>query len=360
MIFSFGLVTSHYALSEIFLFFISLTLISLIILKRPSKSITIPMVVFLFLIMFTWYIYTSRATTFDSLLEAGDYIYGQLGDFFNPASRGETVMTGLGMAESPSIWNTISRYIAYVTQALIVLGFVALVTKRTRIRIEEEYLLFSLTGMAFLAMLILVPGLAKTLNMTRFYHVLLFFLAPFCIVGAEFIVKLFSKREKEFVVSVLLLIVLVPYFLFQTNFVYEVTGSDSWSIPLSGYRMDALRLYGHYGYADADSVHGAQWLSKNVDARALYVNKSAIYADDRARAYVLAIYGLIFQGYVWELSNTTTVTADGVVYLSTLNVVEGVIPFGGLSWNTSELSFVFDDLNIIYSNGGSEIYRRSP
>jgi uncharacterized membrane protein len=355
MIFSFALVTSHYSLAEIFLFFISSALVLLIVLKRPNKKITVGMVVFFFVVVFTWYIYTSGSATFNSFLEFGDYVYGQLGDFFNPASRGQAVLTGLGMAESPSIWNTISRIFAYLTQAFIVVGFVGLVTKRTRIRVEKEYFILSLTAMAFLAMLILVPGLADTLNMTRFYHILLFFLAPFCVMGAEFIVKLLSKREKEFAVSALLLIVLVPYFLFQTGFVYEVTGSDSWSIPLSGYRMNALRLYGQYGYTDAYSVYGAQWLSENID-----VENSGLYADESARSSVLTIYGMIYRGHVNGLSNITIVAANGVVYLSTLNVVDGVIPFGRLSWNTSELSSVFDDLNVVYANGGSEIYKHSP
>jgi uncharacterized membrane protein len=355
MIFSFALVTSHYALAEIFLFFVSFALVSLIVLKRPSKNITVSMVVFFFVVMFTWYIYTSGSATFNSFVEFGNYVYGQLGDFFNPASRGQTVLTGLGMAESPSIWNTLSRIFAYFTQAFIVVGFVGLVTKRTRIRIEKEYFILSLTAMAFLAMLILVPGLANTLSMTRFYHILLFFLAPFCVMGAEFIVKLLSKREKEFAVSAFLLIVLVPYFLFQTGFVYEVTGSDSWSIPLSGYRMNALRLYGQYGYTDTYSVYGTQWLSKNVDAK-----NSELYADGFSRNNVLTIYAMVYRGHVNGLSNTTRVAENGVVYLSTLNAVEGVIPFGRLSWNTSELSSVFDDLNLVYANGVCEIYRHSP
>jgi len=355
MIFSFALVTSHYALAEIFLFFISFALVSLIVLKRPSKKMTVSMVVFFFAVMFAWYIYTSGSATFNSFVEFGNHVYGQIGDFFNPASRGQAVLTGLGMVESPSIWNTISRIFAYLTQAFIVVGFVGLVTKRTRIRIEKEYFILSLTAMMLLAMLILVPGLANALNMTRFYHILLFFLAPFCVIGAEFIVKVLSKREKEFAVSALLLIVLVPYFLFQTGFVYEVTGSDSWSIPLSGYRMNALRLYGQYGYTDAYSVYGAQWLSKNVDVR-----NSGLYADGFSRNNVLTIYGMVYRGHVNGLSNTTRVAENGVVYLSTLNVVEGVIPFGRLPWNTSELSSVFDDLNVVYANGGSEIYKQSP
>ena len=358
MIFSFALITSHYALAALFLFFISITLVSLIVLKRPRRKITVGMVVFFFVVMFAWYIYTSGSASFNSFVEFGNHVYGQLGDFFNPASRGQTVLTGLGVAASPSIWNTISRIFAYLTQALIVVGFVGLVTglvtKRGRIRIENEYIILGLTAMAFLAALVLVPGLANAFNMTRFYQVLLFFLAPFCVMGAEFVTRLLSKRKKEFAVCALMLIALVPYFLFQTEFVFEVTGSDSWSIPLSGYRMNALRLYGHYGYTDVYSVYGAQWLSRNGD-----VKNSELYADDSAAGSVLTIYGMIYIGDVNGLSNTTRVAANSVVYLDTLNVVHGVIPSGQLL-NSSELSYIFNDLNIVYTNGGSEIYKNPP
>lgn len=358
MIFSFALITSHYAIAALFLFFICVTLVSLIVLKRPSRKITVGMVVFFFVVMFTWYIYTSGSAGFNSFVAFGNQVYGQLGDFLNPASRGQTVLEGLGVAASPSIWNTISRIFAYLTQALIVVGFVGLVTglvtKRGRIRFENEYFILGLTAMVFLAMLVLVPGLANTFNMTRFYEVLLFFLAPFCVMGAEFVFRLLSKRKKEFAVCALMLIVLVPYFLFQTEFVFEVTKSDSWSIPLSGYRMTALRLYGHYGYTDAYSVYGAQWLSRNVD-----VKNSELYADGSARDSVLTIYGLIYVGNVNALSNTTLVTANGVVYLSTLNVFDRVILSGQLSWNTSKLSSIFDDLSMVYTNGGSEIYKNN-
>jgi uncharacterized membrane protein len=360
MIFSFALVTSHYGLAEIFLFFIFSALIFQIVLKRSSRNVTVSMVVFFFVVMFAWYIFTSGSATFDSFVEFGNYVYRQLGDFFDPAARGQTVMTGLGMTESPSMWNTISRIFAYLTQAFIVVGFVGLVAKRVISRFEDEFrfgdefFVFSSIAMTFLAVLILVPGLANTMNMTRFYHILLFFLAPLCVVGAEFIVKLLSKREKELAVSALLLIVLVPYFLFQTGFVYEVTGSDSWSIPLSGYRMSALRLYGHVGYTDAYSVFGAQWISNNVVA-----GYTQIYADIPSRLSELRIYGMVYTGYVEIVSNTTEVKPNGIVYLSPLNIIEETTVGAGLLWNSSELHFL-NDLSKIYSNGGSEVYGNRP
>lgn len=355
MIFGFGLVASHYGLSEIFLFFISLTFISLFAFKRPSRNITASMVVLFFIVMFTWYIYTTDSAVFDSLVEFGDYVYSQLGEFFNLASRGQTVLRGLGLESPPTIWNAISRAFAYTTQFLIVVGFVGLITKQTKVHIERDYFTLSFIAMAFLAALILVPGLANTMNMTRFYHILLFFLAPLCVIGSGFLVKLVSKRKEELRGSILLLVVLMPYFLFQTGFVYEVTGSESWSVSLSKQRMDALQLYSHFGYIDAYSVFGAQWLLKSVD-----VENPKIYADDISRNNVLTIYGMTYRGYVIGLSNVTIVVADGTVYLSTLNVVDGLIVSEGRLWNSSELSFIFDSLNKVYSNGGSEVYINAP
>jgi uncharacterized membrane protein len=355
MIFSFALVTSHYALAEIFLFFIFFTLVSLLVLKHPGKNITITMIVFFFVAMFTWYIYTSGSTTFASFLEFGDYVYRQLGDFFNPSARGQIILRGLGLESPPTIWSALSRAFAYATQFLIVVGFIGLLTKRVKIDVEREYFLFSLLAMVFLAILILVPGLANTLNMTRFYHILLFFLAPFCAIGAEYIVKLVSKRENELAISTLLLIVLVPYILFQTGFVYEVTGSDSWSIPLSKYRMPAVRLYSRYRYIDTYSAFGAQWFSKNVNVKHVQV-----YTDESNVFSSLSIYGLMHADYCSELTNTTMVVNNGVVYLSMVNVIHGTVVYRGFSWNTSELSFTFDDLNTVYSNGGSMVYKNPP
>jgi uncharacterized membrane protein len=347
--FSFALITSHYGLAEIFLFFVSVALISLIILKRPSKKITINMVILFFVVMFSWYIYTSRSAVFDSFLEFGDYVVRQLNDFFNPASRGETVLRGLGLEAPPTLWNMISRVFAYLTEALIVVGFLGLVTKRVKVHFDVEYFMFTILSVAFLAALILVPGLASTMNMTRFYHMLLFFLAPLCILGAETIVNLISKRKMEMKVSILLLLVLIPYFLFQTNFVYEVTGSDSWSISLSKYRMNALRLF-QLGYTDVYGVFGPRWLSNNVA-----VGHTQIWCDPFGFSD-LRIYGLIYPGYIELLSKTTQVATNGVVYLTSLSVVKRDEVALQTSWNTSDLGFLYD-LDKIYSNGECEIYK---
>jgi uncharacterized membrane protein len=85
-----------------------------------------------------------------------------------------------------------------------------------------------------------------------------------------------------------------------------------------------------------------------------------LYADGSAANDVLFMYGVIYANDVNGLSNNTKVATNGVIYLNTLNVVDGVIPSGQLLLNSSKLSFIFNDLNLVYANGGSEIYKNPP
>jgi uncharacterized membrane protein len=352
MTFTFGLVTSHYGVAEIMLFFISVVFISWVLLKHPSRNITVGMFLFFFVTMFSWYIFTSRSAVFESFLEFGDYIYRQLGDFFNPETRGKTVLMGLGLEAPPTIWNMISRLFAYLTQAFIVIGFLGLILKRVKTNFEREYFAFTVVAIAFLGMLLLIPGLANTMNITRFYHVLLFFLAPLCILGAETIVNIVSKRNMEIKASILILVVLIPYFLFQTSFVYEIVGSTSWSVPLSKYRMNPIWLRGTFGYLDSYRVFGVQWLQKNV-----VTEQVQIYSDIYNREE-LKCYGLVHIDRIKRVSNATILTSNDIVYLGSLNVIDGIVVGSQLVWNISELHFL-NDIDVIYANGGSYFYRNT-
>ena len=352
-VFSFALIVSHYALAEIFLFFSVFVLASLLIMKQPSKNVTVGMIISFSALMFSWYLYTSGTSVFDSFVQFGTHVYSQLGEFFNIQARGSEVLRGLALETPPTIWNAISRLFAYLTELFIFLGFVVLIAKRAKIRVEKDYLLFTVISMALLFALILIPGLASTLNMNRFYQILLMFIAPLCVIGVEGIVNLLSKQKVGLLTSILLLIVLVPYFLFQTGFVYEITRSESWSIPLSKQRMNPMQLY-DMGYADAHAVLGSEWLSRKVD-----VTRTQIYADSFSRRNELRGYGLVYLGYVATLSNTTSITAGGIVYLSPLNVVEETVVGDAFVWNSSEIQCLHY-LNKIYSNGGSEVYKNEP
>jgi uncharacterized membrane protein len=343
VIFSLALIFSHYALAEIFLLFIFAAWLTSVYRKRPNLNLQFSMIIFFFVAMFGWYIYTSGAVVFTSFMTFIGYVTSQLGGFLSPASRGQAVLTGLGLVQSPSFLNTVSRGFAYITELFIVIGIITLVFKKTRFHFERDYKVFSVIAFAFLVALIVVPGLANTLNMTRFYHILLILLAPFCIIGMWTSVQFIFKHEKTILVSLLIVAVVVPYFLFQTNFAYEVAKTESWSIPLSGYRMDPLQLYGNYGYIDSYSVYGADWVSSNVPYQNNIVADNGLYT-------ALTAYGLVYRGYVGDLTNDTVIHPGEFLYLSYITV-----NYENLTWNGT-ISTVLNQTDLIYSNGGSEVY----
>jgi uncharacterized membrane protein len=350
-IFSVALITSHYALAEIFLFFISCVLISRIALKRSQRDITVGMVFLFLALMFGWYVYTSGSSVFNSFVSYGDHIKNQLGDFLNPASRGETVLIGLGMQQVPSIWNAISRAFAYVTEALLVIGIVGLILKQASIKLKSINLIFSLAAVVLLAAILAVPGLADTLNMTRFYHILLFFLAPFSVLGLEIVFKFVPKIDKGSAILFALLFVLIPYFLFQTGFVYEVAKTESWSLPLSLYRMDSYRLYRQLGYVDDFGVYATNWMHNNVD-----VSNTRLYSDV-ASSSLLAAYASVYVTSIIILSNTTSLVTNGTVFLSPLNTIYNTVGTYTYTFGPDQLS-ILGDMNKVYTNGGGEIYAK--
>jgi len=354
LLFSFGLVVSHYALAEIFLFFILVVLLIFITTKKTSKSITPTFVLCFFTIMFAWYIFTSSGSVYDAFATFGQHIYNELGDFFNLQAREPEVLRGLGLELPPTIWNLMSRIFAYITEALIVIGFSSILLKRTKIYLNGEYFFLIFISMLFLGLLVLIPGLSYVMNMTRFYHVLLFFIAPLCVIGTKSIIEFLQKHEDMFKTSILILIVLVPYFLFQTGTVYELTNSPSWSLPLSMHRTSQEDLYRKFGYINRYCISAATWLSNRVGLKRIQ-----IYADTFSRVNELRAYGTIYTGYVYILSNATQLKSKNIVYLNPSNIVGGKIVGRKYTWNTSELNFL-SNLSTVYSNGGSEVYKNTP
>lgn len=71
---------------------------------------------------------------------------------------------------------------------------VCIAKKGKKVQLQREQFMFIVAAVTLLAALVVISGLANTMNMTRFYHILLFILAPLCILGIENFVKLISKR----------------------------------------------------------------------------------------------------------------------------------------------------------------------
>jgi len=351
IIFSMSLVVSHYAIAEIFLLFLVFPFFVSLWTKRLSRKIGVTMLIFFSVFMFLWYVFTTSGSVFTSFEQYGNYVLSQAGDFFSPSSRGSDVLLGLGIGSVSSLWNFVSRFFAYLTEGLIVIAFVGLFTRRTAVRFDSDYFAFCFTAMVFLIAVVIVPGLAKTLNMTRFYHILLFFLAPLCVLGADLFIGLIRKHKRQLYVSLLMIAILVPYFFFQTGFIYELTGTPSWSLSLSKNRMSPYQLYVGLGYVTEQDVKGAKWMQKNANY------SMGIWADDSSIRNILEREALFIPGYLQTLSNTTMLAPGEFVYLSTLNVVNDTVAGLYAGWNTSSIYSNFDYVAIVYSNGANQVLK---
>jgi len=347
-------VTSHYSLSYLFIGIAFLTYITLrFITKNIRRWISATQVALVSSIAFAWYIYVSRSAPFDNLVRVVDQVSGSfLADFFAPQARSTPVLKGLGLVGATSFAHQISSFFFYITEFFILVGFVKLIAKRKETEFHRGYFMIVCLNMAILIMNIVVPRLAQTFLMGRFYRVLLIILAPLCIVGGKAIAEYSWKlRKKKNVGAILVLIVLVPLYLFQIGFVYEVVGEKNWSVSLSMHRMNRVELYNII--VSEQEVVATGWLSKYMDSE-----NSLVYADYISKFHVLTSYGMIRREVVEILSNTTEMHKGAFIYLRGVNVIDGkMITQSMLQWNTSQISDSLNNQNKVYSNGGSDIHK---
>ena len=360
MIFSFALVISHYTLSYIFMFTILLIWFSSsFLMKIPSRRISENFVILFSTLSFSWYIFVSRAATFDALIDVlGTVSTTFFVDFFNPQARSEGVLTGLGATTAVSFLHQIGRFLFYITEFFVVVGFAkcvhTLITKR-KMDFDFEYIILIFVNAMILLMNIIVPNLAEAFLVERFYQTALIILAPLCILGGSTILKYFLRLHSKKLATIITLSVLVPNFLFSIGFIYEVSGDESWSIPLSLYRLkDQTWLYNNI--VTEQEVLGAKWLSNHAN-----ITNILVYADHMSKYHVLLSYGMIATEHVQVLYNTTeTVDDKAFIYLGYMNILFGKMRSPSFQWSTSEVSSLLEAQNKIYSDVGCDIYKGIP
>jgi len=349
VIFSFGMVVSHYSLAYLFLAFAAAVWIAALLRKRKSQ-ISTSMIALFAIMTFSWYLYVAQSVTFDVFLEMANRIRaGFLTDFFQPTSRGTQVLAGAGLLGSGTFWHTIGRSLFYATVLLVIVGLVTLLMKKKTDFFNDDINILMFLNTALVAIAIIVPNLAPTFNMSRFYHVSLYFLSPLCILGGVALLNwLFrSKVNQRHLCQILVLGIIIPYFLFQTGLVYEVTKEESWSLPLSRYRFDSLFMAERGVITDME-VRGARWLAAYTSI------EKVVYAD------VFSTAPLRYQnvGNIAILTSHKPTNASSCIYLREFNVKEQIVQ-GTYTleayFNLSQIDATLNASHIVYSGGYCEV-----
>lgn len=388
LVFSASLIVSHYAMSYIFIFYILLTWLLLFLIKQTRYGIlTGTFIVLCVVMVINWYMYVGEAISLQKVVQIGGHVSANISDFMLPTTREESVLKFFGMTEQVSFWHGMSANLYRIAVLFICVGFTISLRRYWEMKFQIEYLVLTSLSMVLLFICIALPYFAQYLHVGRFYHVSLFFLSPFCIIGGKSVfvwvfkflraawMRMQAMRTpvKDLVHSandtvrpifarLVLLLVLIPYFLFNNGFIYEITGDPiPISIPLSWERYesssidDVVRSF-HNEYIFEYDVFSARWLSIFMN------NENKVYGDLISRTRILPSYGLIYPSeYLYP---ETEIKKDRYIYLNRLNVVKGLVNvpvrselFSGSEYENYKTSEISRFLRMkIYSNGESEVY----
>ena len=385
IVFGISLAVSHYGLSYIYMFclisaWLILVLMDSLAIQRwtdifftkfsryksekltgnpnstnvENRAISSTFVLLFITFTLTWYMYVSSSSAFDTFVHIGDHIASNIyTDFLNPeAAEGLRMM----IAQPQSgLLHEINRIINYLNQIFIIIGGIVLLLKHREMKFEREYGAFSVVNLAILFAAVSVPFFASSLAMTRVYHITLFFLAPFCVIGGITVFRALSKvvriawTNKSVRISLKILSVyFVIFLLYSTGFVYGVAGGNFHSISLNS-TMDYPRF-------NDQEVLGAKWLTE-------VKSSNPIYADEY-RQLLLGSLGSFEGGHVRSLTfdNVDQIQDDSYIYFGSLSIEKKEIRLidrksaRRITMEYINSSQIVDGRNQIYNNGGAQVY----
>ena len=400
VIFGLSIVVSHYGLSYIYMSFLIMALLILLLLKssavnelwenilakshrlkentnsptllkhtngfqqRSTLNVTYVMLFIVFCL--SWYLYISSGSPFNTIIRIGDHIYDSLStELFSWEARDPNIAQAMGLAPMRSVdveWH-IARIFQYITQLFIVVGLIDFVFKRRKTKFHPEYAAMSFVSMVLIAMCIILPHFATALNMTRLYHITLIFLAPFCILGGIALFRCLPRILRVLRVHVLqnvftssslkvvVILVLVPYFLFTSGLIFELTGATPTSAPLS------------YGKADGPfyskaEIRASYWLLMIPEDKVVYCDS---FSHGLIRSHYEVRTGVKPAGFPNDVKD---IDNSSYIFLRRWNVIHGEISTGreqgkAFIYKSIEEIGLLKNSDKIYDNNEAQVWRRS-
>jgi uncharacterized membrane protein len=367
IVFGAALIVSHYAIALIYLFLVLSMYTISIVRKYQDNILNSRLLLLLFLIALSWYSYSFSIVA--TITSSFNFIFSSFfSDFVLPSSRG---LFGAHPAGSNINFASDTYWAFFILANLfIAMGVVGLLAglfgKTKKWSIDPKYQILSILSGLILLLCLVLPNLGPSLNFSRFYAITLLLLSPCFVMGGELVIdiaKTFWQRmtNKCFLVNakkatkILIFVVLIGYFLSQSGFVNIVTGAAPLSFPLDYSRAitspdKIIQRNFNAIYIPEQDVSGASWLSSHK------VKTAEVFADLISGVHVLVSYGLIPDNLIFPITNTTIPLQSSYIYLSSLNILDGIMSTGNISFNTTQISPLLNQNNLVYTNGNSEVW----
>ncbi|UCH51027.1 MAG: DUF2206 domain-containing protein [Chloroflexota bacterium] len=328
--------------------------------------------------MFTYYGAVASGTGLSGVRVATDIAQGTIQ--IDISAKEQLVRTAIGLdflgaSTGAKIW----RILQYIVELCLIVGFLRLVFRPATLgKLKAEYISLTVVSAIILLGIFILPSnfQAYGMGVTRIWHVSLLITAPLLLFGGETIAygimklgRLFRKNTVTSAVknnsTVLLrsvvLIVLIPYFLFNSGLIFELSRSQTtnfinmpYSIVLSSHRLDLNTVF------TAQDLIAATWLSNMAE------EDEPVYVDHHSSR--LFTNQIEFPIDAKELTHdTTSLDRPGYFYLRAWNTENEALTF--TSGYGSRQSISFDKLSwfkeimktsdTIYSNGDAQVLIQS-
>jgi uncharacterized membrane protein len=365
-VFGAALIVSHYSTTYLYLALIFITYAISRIRGKKDEVLNGSMFLLLFIMAFAWYGFTG--SPIKSLTSFMSQVFSRfIQDIASTEARASVpVLAPHSVLTFASAFN----WALFLTvHSMIFVGILVVTLKSQKAKLAPMYRIMLILSAAVLFLSLAVPNIAPALDFVRFYQLSILFLAPCFVLGGQVFVDSFASllgrvTRRDFlgntrkIGTCLICIVLVCYFLSQSGFVNFVTKAAPQSFSLDFNRFitssNLEATAGFYAaYIPEQNFFSAVWLSEYA------APTSIVYADFDSRQSALFSYGSISMQYL-PLSNTTAPESNSFVYLSSLNVGDGVITIGAFTsnlLNSSEISPILQQSNLVYSNGNGEIWQ---
>lgn len=379
IIFSIGLIVSHYATAYLWMIYISIFWLLIKVLSQFNLTKDFAQrargvngtYIYLFIVMtFFWYIYSSGAP-FDALI--GGYlksIVSGLSEFFVVETRESVVLNAVGSVTTGWL-GEVKRWVYLTAIFFIIIGCLGSFFKYLRYRgldFNESYSLSSLIFLSLIVAHVILPKAGAGYGTWRAYLQSLFFLSPFFVSGGYIIFELITKPikiNKEYTKVIFVIILLLVHALFQVGFIDTVAGRRS-TYYLDTDSRDSFII------RDTDDS-AAKWLSS-------YGVKSAGIYRDRSQpaSIIIAHTGVFwrpkFQFFADDAYNTPwcrypyvdlgdlkyAQDNNAYVFWGYVNVVKAkalVFNESGKVYESKNFKNAVIFNNMIYGNGAAQIFR---
>ena len=254
VIFLTSLSISHYGLSYFTIYFLIFVLLAEKILgsnlikrfvyrmKSPVTTTSGDNVINIFIVIFftaitvMWNIYVAGSITMIHILSLSSrFITAILTDILSPSSsQGLNII----LATQDVFLHLVTKYIYFFIIFLFSIGILYLLINYHKLELNNEFKALSLANFTLCIAGVVVPYVSSSLDTTRLFHISTLTLAPYLVLGGQSIVGFLKsifriKVDTSGLNYKIIAMILCVFMLFNSGWVYEVTGDHPSSYLLN-------------------------------------------------------------------------------------------------------------------------------